>query len=180
MKKGKVLGKTHVAVAVMAAALVLAVWLNMKYAPPSTKYLGEASYVSNTTSSKDAVATAAKATEKKADYFTTTKKERAAARKEMRETIEETLKSAKLTEEDKKSALAKIELLTNRAESEINIETLLKAKGFEQAVAVINDSGISVVVQSDGLTSAQTLQIQDIVTTETNIKLSDIKIIPIK
>ena len=65
-------------------------------------------------------------------------------------------------------------------ESESNIETLLKAKGFEKAVAVISDTGISVVVKADGLTSAQTLQIQDIVTSETNIPLSNIKIVPVK
>ena len=65
-------------------------------------------------------------------------------------------------------------------EQENNIETLLKAKGFEKVVVVINDTGITVVVKSEGLTSGQTLQIQDIVTTETNIELSNIKIIPVK
>ena len=65
-------------------------------------------------------------------------------------------------------------------ESEVNIEALLKAKGFDEALAVISDTGISVIVRSEGLTSAQTLQIQDIVTSETNIQLSNIKIIPIK
>ena len=44
----------------------------------------------------------------------------------------------------------------------------------------MNDTGISIVVKSDGLTSAQTLQIQDVVTTQTNIPLSGIKIVPIK
>ena len=65
-------------------------------------------------------------------------------------------------------------------ESESNIEALLKAKGFEKSLAVISDTGISVVVKSEGLTSAQTLQIQDIITSETNIPLSNIKIVPVK
>ena len=64
-------------------------------------------------------------------------------------------------------------------EKESNIETLLKAKGFDKALAVIGDSGISIIVKSEGLTSAQTLQIQDIVTSETDISLNNIKIIPI-
>ena len=59
------------------------------------------------------------------------------------------------------------------------METLLKAKGFDKALAVIGDSGISIIVKSEGLTSAQTLQIQDIVTSETDISLNNIKIIPI-
>ena len=70
--------------------------------------------------------------------------------------------------------------MAGRAESESNIETLLKAKGFEKVIAVQNDTEISIVVKSDGLTSAQTLQIQDVVTSQTNIPLSGIKIIPVK
>lgn len=179
MKKGKVFGKTQVVVAVMVVALGAAIWLNMKYSPTSGKYLGEAAYVSNSSSEK-AVQTSAKTKETKEDYFTTVKKERESTRKEAQETIEETLKSDKLTEEDKRSALAKIEEIAGRMESESNIEALLKAKGFEKAVAVIGDTGINVVVKSDGLTSAQTLQIQDIITSETNIQLSNIKIVPVK
>ena len=60
MKKGKVFGKSQIAVAVMLLALGGAVWLNMKYTPSSGKYLGEASYVSGK-SSVSAVETSAKA-----------------------------------------------------------------------------------------------------------------------
>ena len=61
-----------------------------------------------------------------------------------------------------------------------NIETLLKAKGFEKAVAVLSDDNASVIVKSEGVTTQQTLQIQDIVTAQTQIPLSNIKIITIK
>ena len=121
----------------------------------------------------------AKAEKTAGDYFTEVKKERESNRKKAQESIEETLKSAKLTDADKKSALAKIEELADRSEQS-NIEALLKAKGFEKAIAVIGNSGINVVVRSEGLTSAQTLQIQDIVTAETNISLANIKIVPVK
>ncbi len=178
MKKGKVLGKGQIAVGLMVVALAAAVWLNTKYMPSSTKYLGEASYVSNTQEDKNAVETAAKPQEK-ADYFETAKKEREAAREEACELIEETLKSDKLTEKDKASAVAKIEEIGACMELESNVETLLKAKGFQKAVVVISDSGVNVVVSSQGLTSAQTLQIQDIVTNETGTALSNIKIIPV-
>lgn len=178
MKKGKVLGKGQIAVAVMLVALGAAIWLNTKYLPSSTKYLGEASYVSNTEDKGDAVQTAAKA-ESASDYFTTAKKERTKAREEAVETIEELLDSDKLTDEDKKSALAKIEKIGSDIEKESNIESLLKAKGFKKALAVISDGKIDIVVQSEGLTSAETMQIQDIVTQQTDISLADIKIIPV-
>ena len=109
MKKGKVFGKSQIAVAVMLLALGGAVWLNMKYTPSSGKYLGEASYVSGK-SSVSAVETSAKAERDSGDYFTDVKKERESSRKKAQESIEETLKSAKLTDADKKSALAKIEV----------------------------------------------------------------------
>ena len=180
MKKGKVFGKTQIAVTVMVFALAGAIWLNMKYTPSSGKYLGEASYVSNSSKSDGTLQTSAKTDEKADDYFTETKKAREKARKEASDSVTETLKNSKLTEEDKKSTLAKVEEMAGRAESESNIEALLKAKGFENVLAVQSDTEISIVVKSEGLTSAQTLQIQDVVTSQTNIPLSGIKIIPVK
>lgn len=178
MKKGKVFGKGQITVAVMLLALGGAIWLNTKYLPSETKYLGEASYVSSTKDKDEAVETAAK-TENTADYFETAKKEREDAREDAAEAIEELLDNKNLSEEDKKSALAKIEALGANTKKENNIETLLKAKGFDKALAIIGDSGINIVVKSEGLTSQQTLQIQDIVTGETDIPLSNIKIIPV-
>ena len=176
MKKGKVFTKGHLTVAVMVVALGAAIWLNSKYLPSSTKYLGEASYVS-TSSDEEAVQTSAKV---ETDYFTTAKSDREKSRKEAIETIEETLKSDKLTDEDKKSAISKTEKIAENLKTEINIENLLKAKGFEKALAIISDEEINIVISSDGLTTANTLQIQDIVTSQTKIDLSKIKIIPIK
>lgn len=177
MKKGKVFGKNQIAVTAMVLALAAAIWLNMKFTPTSSKYLGEAAYVN--AGSSDSVQTSASAKED-ADYFETVKKDRAKARTEAQEFITETLKNKSLTEEDKKSALKKTEEIAKRIETESNIETILKAKGFKQAIAVISDSGINIIVKSEGLTSVQTLQIQDVITSETNIKLSGIKIIPVK
>ncbi len=176
MKKGKVLTKGHLTVAVMVVALGAAIWLNSKYLPSSTKYLGEASYVS-TSSDKESVQTSAKV---ETDYFTTAKSEREKTRKKAIETVEETLKSEKLKDEDKKSALDKIQKISDDMQKEANIESLLKAKGFEKTLAIISDQEINIVISSDGLTTANTLQIQDIVTSQTKIDLSKIKIIPIK
>ncbi len=174
MKKGKVLGKGQLAIGVMVVALVAAIWLNTKYMPSSTKYLGEASFVS--TSSSEAVETSAPAE----DYFTTAKAEREESLKTATETVTELLKSENLTEDDKASALEKIETIADNLEAEANIEALLKAKGFSQAVAVIGADGINIIVKSDGLTTANTMQIQDIVVAESGLDLSKIKIIPVK
>lgn len=176
MKKSKVLGKGQLAVGVMVIALIAAVWLNTKYMPTSTKYLGEASFVSAT--SDNAVETAAKATEQ--DYFATAKADREKQLKNATDTVKELLKSEALTDKDKESALKKIESIADTMKKEADIEALLKAKGFTQAVAVIGNDGINIIVKSDGLTTANTMQIQDIAVTESGLDLSKVKIIPIK
>jgi stage III sporulation protein AH len=174
MKKGKVIGKGQIAVGVMVVALVAAIWLNTKYMPTTPKYLGEASYVSNT--KQDAVETSTTTT----DYFTDAKNERKKALETACETVEELLKSETLTDKDKESALKQIESIGDTIKKEANIEALLKAKGFKEAVAVIGNDGINIIVKSDGLTTANTMQIQDIATSESGLDLSKIKIIPIK
>jgi stage III sporulation protein AH len=177
MKKGKVFGRGQITVAVMLVALGGAIWLNTKYLPSDTKYLGEASYV-NGSSEGEAIETSAKG-ESKEDYFETSKKEREKAREKAKDEVEEMLDSKALSEEDKAKVLSKITKIAETIEKENNIETLIKAKGFKDALAVIGDAGINVVVSSEGLTSVQTLQIQDIVTAETQIPLNNIKIIPV-
>ncbi|MBR7071735.1 MAG: SpoIIIAH-like family protein [Clostridia bacterium] len=176
MKKGKVLTKGQLALVLMVAALGAAVWMNMRFS--SNKYLGEATYVDKT-ENKSAVQTSAKP-EQTDDYFETVKKERQSSRKKIEDELAETLKSERLTEEDKKTVAEKSSMLADRAEKENNIESLLKAKGFPKAVAFIGDDTVNIVVQSDGLTASQTLQIQDIAVDQTSVNLAKIKIVSVK
>ena len=185
MKKFKIFTKGQALLVVMVLALGAAVWLNMKFTSKE-KYLGEASYVSGSSSSKT-VATAAKANQKSSsdsqgssDYFTAAKKNRETALKKAQNSVEEMLDSDKLTEADKQQAVKIAGEIAKRIERENNIETLLKAKSFEICVAVMSEDSISVVVSSQGLTTAQTMQIQDIITSQTDIGLSNIKIITSK
>ncbi len=179
MKKGKVFGKNQVVLALMVLALGGAIWLNMKFSS-TEKYLGEATYVSeNDVTSGEAIATSAKV-EKDTDYFESAKKDRQAALDEAQEITEETLKSANATDAEREKALAAVTQFAARIEKANNAEALLKAKGFSKAVVIIGESDVSVVVKSEGITTAQTLQIQDIVTAQTKIPLSNIKIVTIK
>lgn len=179
MKKGKIFTKGQIAITVMFLALGAAVWLNVKYSG-NDKFLGQATYVKNSGNTSSAVETSAKAKEKTEDYFETAKKERDESFEKLREQAEETLKSAALTDADKKSAIDLVNKLSNRIATAQNIESLLKAKNFKNAVAVINDDNINIVVSGDKLTETQTVQIQDIVLGQTNTELSKIKIITVK
>lgn len=178
MKKGKVFGKQHVVLALMLLCLGAAVWLNMKFSS-SEKYLGEATYVSdNDSAGGEAIQTGAKV--ENTDYFETAKKDRQQSLDEAQELVEETLKSANATDAEREQALKTTAAIAKRIEKANNIETLLKAKGFEKVVAIVGESDVSIVVKSEGITTTQTLQIQDIVTAQTEIPLSNIKIVTIK
>ena len=178
MKKGKVFTKGQAILVIMVLCLGAAVWLNMKFSS-SEKYLGEATYVNSDTSG-NVVQTSAKADKTDANYFETAKKERTSNLKKQQELIEETLRASSLTEEDKVNAVDRVGELANRMELESNIETLLKAKDFADALVVIGEKDVNVIVKSDGLTTTQTLQIQDIITAQTNIPLANIKIVTVK
>ena len=178
MKKGKVFTKGQAILVVMVLCLGAAVWLNMKFSSKE-KYLGEAAYVSGD-SSPEAVATSAKVGAADKNYFDTVRSERNANLKKQQELVEESLKSSSLSDEEKSAAVDRIAELVSRMEKENNIETLLKGKDFADAVVIIGDKDVNVIVKSDGLTTTQTLQIQDIITSQTRIPLANIKIVPVK
>jgi len=60
---------------------------------------------------------------------------------------------------------------------EVNIENLIKAKGIEECVAVINNGNANIVVKYDGLTPSHIAQIKEIVYLNANILPKNIKII---
>ena len=68
--------------------------------------------------------------------------------------------------------------LVERMETELQLETLVKSKGFEDAIVTIGDSGVNVVVGTPELSAEQAARIYDIIQSETTFKAQDVKIIP--
>lgn len=174
MKKGKVIGKKQLILAVMVIALGGAVWFNLHYSGNTTKYLGEAQFVDN------AEGTATETSANVSNYFESARLERENAKKSATEDITEAIKAAGGDEAKLQSAADAAAKLAERQSIEVNIENLLKAKGFQDALAVISDNDINIVVKADTLSSAQTLQIQDIATSSTGYTLDKIKILTVK
>ena len=180
MKKRKIFGAKQIVMAALLAALGGAVWLNMQYSTTaggfvqstsSNKNLGDTKYVA-TVSEGSAVETAAAN-----DYFKAAAADRKSAREEALALLEDTLKDADSNSEAKAEATEKMTLIAERMEMEASIETLVKAKGFEKAVAVIGDDNVTVIVAAEELLPSQILQIQDAVTSQTEISLENIKIV---
>lgn len=175
MKKGKVFGKTQIALAVMIVALGTAIWLNMEYSAvptannsdASSKFLGQAEYVNAEVEEEDLTDI----------YFAKLKKERKEAREESIGIIEESLANTNLSADDREKLLLKSENFAERTEKEAAIETILKAKGFYYVVVVIGDEDVNIVILSDKLENSETAQIRDAVMSQTDFNASKIKII---
>jgi len=62
------------------------------------------------------------------------------------------------------------------AQQEATIETLIKAKGYVNAVAYITDTTGTFVVQAQGLTATDVAQIKDIIIANSNLDATQIRI----
>ncbi len=178
MKKGKVFTKSQIVLAAMVLALGAAVWLNMKYSSSvqnGTKYMGQAEYVDNSSGQSLQVSTTPTQ-----DYFTAARDERAKKRQEIKDDITETIKNAGGNSEALKAASEQAVKIAAAESAESNIETLLKAKGFSDVLAVIGDSDVNVVVRGDTLSAEQTIQIQDVASAQSGFSLDKIKILTVK
>lgn len=65
-------------------------------------------------------------------------------------------------------------------EKESKIENVLKAQGFTDALCYLSENGASVIVKTDGLSSAQAAQIKNALLSEVNIPVEKISILEIK
>ena len=92
------------------------------------------------------------------------------ARDEAIEVLNTLANSDTATTEAKNNAIAGIEVIANCIENEANIESLIKAKGFEECVAVISENSASVIIKtSDSLAPNQIAQISEIVYEQSGI-----------
>lgn len=110
-------------------------------------------------------------------YFAMAEIDRSRARDEALEVLNQITASTDASEEARAEAYAAIEQMAIDIENEANIETLMKAKGFEECVAVISDQAATVIVKSDGLLPSQIAQITEIVWEQAGIAPASIKII---
>lgn len=111
-----------------------------------------------------------------ADYFASAEISRQQARDEAIEVLQSVVDDAQALDAAKQKALEDIATMAANIELESNIEELIKAKGFEDCVAVINGNTATVVVKSDGLLPNKLSQILEIVYTQANIMPENVTI----
>ena len=99
------------------------------------------------------------------------------ARDEAMEVLKTLANSDSATDAAKEDAAAEIEDMAACIEREANIESLIKAKGFEECIAVLSNNSASVIVKTEGLAQNQIAQISEIVYTQAGIHPANLNII---
>ncbi len=158
--------------AVMIAAVLLvglAVYLNYRwfYDPVSAVGYGEG----NMSEATEPTSGGAE------NYFAAAALGREEARDEALDVLKLLSENTEASAEARAEAAEKISKIALDIQNEANIETLVKAKGFEDCVAIISDDSVSVIVSAESLVAAQTAQILSIVYDTTGILPDKVTII---
>ena len=111
------------------------------------------------------------------DYFTSTALDRQEARDEAIDVLTLVCQSAEASSEAKAEAQAKISKIAVDIQNEANIESLVKAKGFEECVAVISEDSVSVVVSAENLQATEVAQIMSIVFETTGVSPEKVSVV---
>ena len=135
------------------------------------KILGEATYVDATTE---------QTTEN--SYFSSARVDRQNARDESLEKLQAIVDSQTQSQEAQKEAADKIAKISDNITAENKIETLVKAKGVNNCIAVINDetNRVDIIVDVEDLTDTIILQIKEIATSQLQCSFEDVTIIQSK
>ncbi len=91
-----------------------------------------------------------------------------------KETLLEIIENTDLADDQKQEAIQNMISMTNIAEMETGAEILLEAKGFEDCIVSISDTGVDVVVNALTLNDTELAQILDIVKRKTGFNDGEI------
>ncbi len=196
-------GKRQLILSALILALGTAVYLNWQFSSNkelidtnkimATKELGEAKFVNNTVEENKGEENGEKKDENSgeeqkeepkeenaSEYFSKTKAARQKARDEATDMIKEILEDVKSSEETKAEAIKQASIVAKNIEQEANIESLIRAKGFKDCLAFIQNEECSIVVGGAELTDNLAVAIKDIVSGQGGISADKIKIMEAK
>lgn len=189
----------------LAAALVVAVYLNWQYARTGAELETEAVNVSASVSEEvsapitDGLMTEAEAVsstnknygeaqlvsvsnDSGSKFFEEARLKREKAHDAALDTIQKTLKSSSLSAEEKKSYTQELTGNLEDLNAETEIETLVKAKGFADCLCFLQSdrADLTVMTSGDALTAAQVAQIRDIVLSKSKVSVQNITVVEVK
>ena len=110
------------------------------------------------------------------DYFEETRLERQNMYSEMLETYEKIIENQETPSDQKAISIQEISNITNIKNGIMIAENLIKNKGFEDVVILVNNDTASVIVKSYNLNQEQISKIQNIIQRELKIETKNINI----
>lgn len=113
---------------------------------------------------------------KKATYILDMKMTREKQRNELTQDLNEMINNPSTTEESRKEASSMKLQLVKDQETELKIENLLSAKGFEDALVYISSENVNVVVNEEKLDKADAAKVFDLVAEQASVKYENIKL----
>lgn len=187
------MGKRQLVLAALVVALGAAVYLNWALsgntqlpatdAVTSGRELGETLLVnasgseSSASSGANSSAIDTDASVAGNDYFTSAKLSREKARDESVEMLQKVVSGVSETDAAKQTAVSQANAIAQDIVKETEIENLIKAKGFADCVAFLQNSECSVVVKTKSNSQNDAIVIRDIVSGQTGISYDKIKIV---
>ena len=191
----------------LAAALVVAVYLNWQYArtgvtleedavnvaaaveteeavsaPIMDGLMTEAEAVSSANKNYGEAQLGSVANNSGSKFFEEARLKRTKAHDEAMDAVQKALKSASLSAEEKKSYTQQLTGSLEDLNAENEIETLVRAKGFADCLCFLQSGRADLTVMTSGaaLTAAQVAQIRDIVLSKSNVTAQNITIVEVK
>lgn len=193
----------------LAAALVIAVYLNWQYArsdvptelpdnaamvaaeaenvPVQTQTVldelpTEAEAVSSANKNYGEAQLVSVASDSGAKFFEQARLKRQKAHDESMDSIKKTMKSSSLSAEEKKEYTAQMTANLEDLNAENEIETLIKAKGFADCLCFLQSGRADLTVMTSGepLTAAQVAQIRDVVLNKSAVTAQNITVVEVK
>ena len=150
----------------IAALVAIAGYLNFNYGGETretAETLGEVKLVSTDTGTSD--------------LFSEARLEREIGRSQSVASLQTIVQDTSTSAEGRAMAEQEMVKISRLSETESNVESIICAKGFEDAVLYIREDSATVIVKTEGLSEEDVTKIVDVITGQTGIPAANIKII---
>lgn len=186
-----VIRKNQILASMVVLMLIVAGYLNYTYDPTKdyeteltgviSNNLGDAYLVdsSSVSSNIDEITESVEASTKVStaeEYFANSRMERDNSLDEQIENYEKILENSNIKSEEKSFAQTEISRINNTKNAIIIAENLIKLKGFKDAIILVNEESVNVIVMADKLSDNEIAQIQSIVINELKVNLDNLHI----
>lgn len=112
------------------------------------------------------------------DFFVEYRLERERTRGQRVEWLREVINNASSTVETRQKAQEHLMTISRSMEKEVELENLIRAKGFKDAAVLVDDRSVTVIVAATSLPNEEAARMTDLVSRGTGVEAQNVVIIP--